>query len=85
MQCTREGDVHEFLASLCYKREKLAATGVTIIAKEYEHTILHGIPTKLATFALHITSVALLVHNAASINIDTLINQINEEAKQLKS
>jgi len=85
MHCTKGGDVREFLHNLCYKREELAATGVNITDKEYEHTILHGIPNKLATFASHIMSSALIVHGATSINTDALINQICEEVEQLKS
>ena len=37
------------------------------------------------TFALQILSSVLLFHTSSSININTLINQINEEAKQLRS
>ena len=85
MHCAKGGDIREFLNNLCYKKEELAATGVHVMEKEYEHTILQGVPSKLATFALHILSSALIIHSSTSINIDTLINQINEEAKQLKS
>jgi hypothetical protein len=74
MRCARGGDVREFLASLCYKREELAATGVHVTDKEYERTILRGIPSELATFASQILSSALIVHSATSINIDALIN-----------
>jgi hypothetical protein len=85
MRCTKGGDVREFLSSLCYKREELAAAGVVVTEKEYKRTILCGIPSDLATFASHLLSSALIVHSSASINIDALINQINEEAKRLKS
>src|SRR5258707_4297286 len=84
MHCAKGGDVWEFLGNLCYKREELAASGVDITDKEYECTILQGIPSKLATFASHILSSAHLVHGATSINTDALINQINEEAERLK-
>jgi len=40
MCCAKGGDVREFLGNLCYKREELAASGVDITDKEYEHTIL---------------------------------------------
>ena len=85
MRCTKGGDVKEFLASLCCKREELAATGVPVTEKEYERTILRGIPSKLATFASHLLSSALIVHGATSVNIDALISQICEEADRLKS
>ena len=85
MCCTKGGDICEFLANLGYKREELAAADVDITDKEYEHTILRGISNKLVTFALQLLSSALIVYNTASINIDTLFNQINEEADQLKT
>lgn len=85
MRCAKGGDVREFLGNLCYKKEELAAAGVVITDKEYERTILRGIPSELATFASHLLSSALIVHNASSINIDALTNQICEEADRLKS
>jgi transposase InsO family protein len=85
MRCAKGGDVREFLASLCYKREELAAAGVPVSDKEYERTILRGIPTDLATFASQILSSVLVIQSAAPINIDALINLINEEAERLKS
>ena len=85
MRCAKGGDVCEFLANLGYKREELAAAGIDITDKEYERTILQGILNELATFASQLLSSALIVHNAASVNIDALINQINEEADWLKT
>ena len=85
MRCAKGGNVREFLASLCCKREELAAAGVSVTEKEYERTILQGIPSELATFASHLLSSALIVHGAASIDLDALINQICEEADRLKS
>ena len=40
MRCTKGEDIWKFLANLCYKREELAAAGVQVTEKEYEHTIL---------------------------------------------
>ena len=85
MHCTMEGNVYKSLANLGYKREELAAADVDIIDKEYECTILQGILNELATFASQLLSSALIVHNAASVNINALINQINEEANRLKT
>ena len=85
MRCTKGGDVREFLASLCCKREELAAAGVTVTDKEYERTILKGIPSELATFASHLLSSALIIHSASPVDLDALINQICEEADRLKS
>jgi hypothetical protein len=84
MHYAKGGDIHKFLATLGYKHEELAAAGVIIIDKEYKHIILQGIPSKLATFASHLFFLALIIHNVSAININALINQINEEANQLK-
>ena len=64
---------------------RLVTAGMHITDKEYEHTILQGIPRKLATFASHILSSALLIHGAISISIKALINQICEEADWLRT
>jgi len=85
MRCAKGGDVREFLASLGCKREELAAAGVLVTEKEYERTILRGIPSELATFASHLMSSALIVHGAKSVDLDALINQICEEADRLKN
>jgi hypothetical protein len=85
MHCAKREEVREFLASLCCKREELAAVGVLVTEKEYEHTILRGIPRELATFASHLLSSALIVHGATSIDLDALVNHICEEADRLKS
>ena len=85
MHCAKGGDIREFLSSLCYKKEELAAAGISITTKEYEHTILHSIPSDLATFVSQILFSALLINTSSSININALINQINEEAEWLKS
>ncbi len=84
MRCPKGGDVQEFLANLCYKKEELATTGVTISNKEYKHTILCGIPSELATFASNIVSSALIIQGTKSIDLNTLINQIGEEVDQIK-
>ena len=73
------------MGNLCYKKEELAATGMHITDKEYECTILQGIPSKLATFASHILSSALLIHGTKSVSIEALINHICEEADWLRT
>ena len=70
----KEGNVREFLASLYCKWEELAATGVSVTKKEYEQTILWGIPSELVTFASYLLSLALIVYGATSIDLDALIN-----------
>jgi len=85
IRCAKGEDVQEFLASLCYKCKELAAARVPVTEKEYKRTILYGILSDLATFASQILSTVLIVCGTTSINIDTLINLINEEAEWLKS
>ena len=85
MRCWKGEDVREFLASLCYRKEELAAAGVHVTEKEYEHTILRGIPSELATFASHLLSSALLAHGTSTVNLDALISQVCEEADRLKT
>jgi len=85
MRCAKGEDVREFLANLCYGREELAAAGVKVTDKEYKRTILCGIPSKLARFASHLLSSALIVYGATSTSTDSLIHLICEEADRLKS
>ena len=82
MHCARGGDVREFLASLSYKKETLAAAGMHVMEREHKHTILCGIPSELATFASTIL-VAAQVSNT-STDLDALANHICEEADRLK-
>jgi len=85
MHCTKGADVRAFLSTLRYKRKELAAAGVTITECDYLRTVLHGIPDKLAKFASGLLSSARLVNSSATINTDTLINHICEEAEHLKN
>jgi hypothetical protein len=80
MQCTKGGNIREFLSGLCCKCKELATAGISVTEKEYECTILRGIPSKLATFMLHLLSSALIIQSSQPINIDALINQICKEA-----
>ena len=85
MRCTKGGDVREFLTSLGCKREELAAAGVRITEEEYKQMILRGIPADLATFASHLLSSAAIIDKSASINLDSLVSHVCEEADRLKS
>ena len=85
MRCSKGGDMQEFLANLCYKCEELAAAGVSVTEKEYEHTILRGIPNELVTFASHLLSSAQIIRSSAAVDLDALVNQICKEANRLKS
>jgi hypothetical protein len=44
MTCPKGGNVRTFLMDLRYKREVLAAAGMHITDKEYQGTLLRGIP-----------------------------------------
>ena len=82
MHCARGGDIREFLASLSYKKETLAAAGVYVMEREHERTILRGIPSELATFASTILVTAQVSNT--STDLDALANHICEEANHLK-
>jgi len=85
MHCPRGGDVQAFLTNLMYKHEELAAAGVTISTKDYECTVFRGIPEDLAKFVAHLLSSARLIHGTTSIDTDTLISHICEEAEHMKN
>jgi hypothetical protein len=82
MHCAKGEDVRTFLRGLQYKCDKLAAVGVTVSDHNYRHTVLRGIPGRLAEFALW-----LLMSRGSSnpIDTDTLIGDICEEADRTKS
>ena len=82
MHCARGGDIWEFLASLSYKKEMLAAAGMHIMEREHKCTILHGIPSKLATFTSTILVMAQVSNTSTDLN--ALANHICEEADHLK-
>jgi hypothetical protein len=76
MTCPKGGNV---------RREVLAAAGVHITDKEYQRTLLRGIPDELARFASQLLSATRLVHHASTVDTDTLIDYICEEAERLKN
>jgi len=83
MTLPKGGNVWTFLMELRYKREVLAAAGVHFTDKEYQHTLLRGIPDELARFASQLLSATRLVHDASAVDTDTLIGYIYEEAERL--
>jgi hypothetical protein len=82
MRCTKGVDVYVFLTSLCYKREELAAMGVLITQKEYQHTVLKSLPDELVKFTLQLLTSACIGSHILDTN--TLITSIIEESKHLK-
>ena len=49
-KCPDKGNVHEFLDSLCIKKEKLATYGVVIKDKDYQSMIISSLPLFLSNF-----------------------------------
>ncbi|KAH9034455.1 hypothetical protein EDB85DRAFT_2144297 [Lactarius pseudohatsudake] len=85
MRCPRGGDVHAFLTGLRFKREELSAAGVVISYRDYQCTVLRGIPEELARFASGLLSSAVLYNHVTSIDTDDLITHICEEADRMKN
>ena len=85
MTCPKGGNVRAFLTDLRYKREELVATGVRIMDKEYERTILQGILDKLVRFALQLLATTHIIHHTLTVDINVLIGHICEEAERLKN
>ena len=85
MRCPKGGDIRTFLTSLRYKREELAAAGVRITDKDYQCTILRGIPEELARFASQIMTSACLAFRATQIDTNALIDHICEESDRIKN
>ena len=84
MCCLKGGNVRTFLTSLKAKRNELTAVGVAIAEKDYQRTVLRGIPDELARFALQLLTSARLVHSSSTVDINELIQAISEEADRLK-
>jgi transposase InsO family protein len=84
MRCPKGGDVHAFLMNLKTKCNELTAVGVAIADKDYQRTVLRGIPNKLTQFALQLLTSAHLAHNSSTVDVKELIQAICEEADHLK-
>jgi hypothetical protein len=85
MTCPKGGNVRAFLMDLCYKCEELVAAGMRITDKEFQRTLLQGIPDELARFALQLLANMRVVHHSLTVDIDVLIGDICEEADHLKN
>ena len=85
MRCPKGGDVQAFLTSLTYKHKELAAAGVTISNKDYEHTVLKGIPDELARYAAHLLGSARLTNLNAIVDTNMLIGHICKKAECIKN
>jgi hypothetical protein len=80
MHCPKAGDICMFLTSLRYKHEELVAAGVHVTNKEYQCTVLCGIPKELTKFTSQLLSSTKLAHNVMVIDTNMLIDHIYEEA-----
>jgi hypothetical protein len=83
MACSKGEDVRVFLTGLHYKCKELAAAGVRITQKEYQHTVLKSLPDELAKFAAQLLTSAC--HSGHPLDIDTLINSVIKESERLKN
>jgi hypothetical protein len=84
MCCPKGGDVRTFLASLRTRCNELVAANITIADKDYQRTVLQGIPDELTWFALQLLSSTCLAHSSTAVDIKELIQAICEEADCLK-
>ena len=78
-------EVRHFLDGLWTKREELASVGVTIDEKDYQSTIIKSLPTSLVNFASSQLAATRLYSSTKTIDPDTLISIIIEEAEQQKA
>ena len=85
MKCQKGDDVCIFLTSLQYKREELAAAGVSITDRDYQRTVLRGITEELARFASTILSSTHIFGSTFTVDTEILIDHICEEADRLKN
>jgi hypothetical protein len=85
MRCPDKANVHEFLDSLCVKREELASVGVKIDEKDYQSTILSSLPSALANFASIQLAAARMYALTQTIDPDILISLISEEFERQKN
>ena len=83
MHCVKGVNVCVFLTSLHYKREELAAAGVLITQKEYQHTVLKSLLDELAKFTSQLLTSARI--GSHILDTDTLITSIIEELECLKN
>ena len=83
MRCPKGGEVRPFLISVRNKREELAAAGIRTSSKDYQCTVLRGIPEDLAKFAAQLLGAARV--SSSPLDTDALIDHICEEADRLKN
>jgi len=82
MWCLKGGDVWAFLTNLKMCRNKLLAAGVTINNKDFERTVLNGIPDALSAYASQTLTSARL--NGNTLEMKDIIHVISEEADRMR-
>jgi len=82
MRCPKNGDVRAFLQSLIQKQQELVAAGAPVSDTKYQRTILCGIPDDLARFASQLLATGGVFSSASTVDLDTLIMYICEEANR---
>ncbi|KAI9444333.1 hypothetical protein H4582DRAFT_2071907 [Lactarius indigo] len=80
---TDEQDVRMFLGQMHVKCEELTAVGVTMGEKEYHLAIIKALPEEMSKFASGLLTTAHVLSPTTSIDPDTLIDHISEEADRL--
>jgi gag-polypeptide of LTR copia-type len=83
MRCTNTSEVRTFLGQMRVKREELAAVGITVTSKDYQSAILKSVPEEMSKFASNLLTGARLFSSTKTIDPDTLIDHISEEADRL--
>ena len=78
MRCPKGEEVWPFLISMRNKRKELATVGIRTSSKDYQCTILRGIPKDLAKFTAQLLG-ATHISNSP-LDTDTLIDHICKEA-----
>jgi len=83
MRCPKGGDVRAFLTNLKMRRNELLAAGITISHKDFERTVLDGIPDALSTYASQTLTSARL--NGNILEMKDIIHVISEEADHTRN
>ena len=83
MRCPKGGDVRAFLTSLKTRHNELLAAGVTVNDKDFEHTVLDGIPDALGTYALQLLTSARL--NGNTLAMKDIVYALSEEADRTRN
>ena len=79
-QCSKKGDMREFLEGLRVNKEELVQVGVVIDDKDYLSTIISSLPVALSNFASAQLAAARMFASMKSIEPEVLMSLLVEEA-----